>query len=131
VIYVRKLGNVLGAELTKDKFDYPPDFDLIKYWTDWCRKYENNQPQFSARVRLRPDLVQMLQYYQDPLITDSPGESILDDDGWHNLILHFETFEAARKRLLNFGSAAEVLEPQALRSSIQDFAAQIQAVYHP
>lgn len=130
VIFVRKLGDVLGAELNQDRFDYPPDFDLIKYWTDWCRKYENNQPQFSAHVRLRADLVKMLRYYQDPLISKIPGELKSDDDGWHTLILHFENFEAARKRLLSFGGAVEVLEPMALRRSIQDFAAQIEAVYH-
>ena len=130
VIFVRKLADVLHAELTQDKFDYPPEFDLVKFWTDWCRVYEINQPQFTAQVRLRPDLVRMLQNFEDPLITEITGESTLDGDGWYNLILHFDTFEAARKHLLNFGGAVEVIEPQALRTSIQDFATQIQAAYN-
>jgi predicted DNA-binding transcriptional regulator YafY len=130
VIFVRKLTDVLDAKLTQDRFDYPPDFDLVKFWTDWCRKYEDNQPQFTALVRLKQNLVHMLQHFKDPLITDITGEDKLDGDGWYIMTLHFETFEAARKRLLNFGGAAEALEPQALRSSIQDFAAQIQTVYN-
>ena len=130
VIFVRKLADVLDAELTQEKFDYPPDFDLVKFWMDWCGVYENNQPQFTTHVRLRPDLVRMLQYFQDPLVTDISGEPEIDGDGWHNLIMHFETFEAARKRLLNFGGAVEVLEPEALRRSVQDFAKQIIKTYH-
>lgn len=129
VIFVRKLTDVLDAELTQDRFDYPPDFDLVKFWTDWCTEYEGNQPQFTALVRLKQNLVHMLQHFKDPLITDITGEDKLDGDGWYTMTLHFETFEEARKRLLNFGGAAEVLEPQALRSSIQDFAAQVQAIY--
>jgi predicted DNA-binding transcriptional regulator YafY len=129
VIFVRKLADVLDAELTQEKFDYPPDFELVKFWMDWCKVYENNQPQFATHVRLRPDLVQMLQYFQDPLVTDISGEPEIDGDGWHNLIMHFETFEAARKRLLNFGGAVEVLEPEALRRSVQDFAKQIIKTY--
>ena len=45
--------------------------------------------------------------------------------------LFFESLEAARARLLSFGGGVEVLEPQALRCSIADFAAQIAARYEP
>ncbi len=37
--------------------------------------------------------------------------------------------EAARERILGFGRAVEVLEPQALRKSIVDFATQIVTFY--
>ena len=43
--------------------------------------------------------------------------------------LAFESFEAARDRILGFGAAAEVLEPEALRRSIMDYAAQIVQLY--
>lgn len=52
---------------------------------------------------------------------------ILDD--WRELILRFETFEGARKQLLSFGSAVEVLSPISLRKSIQDFAHQVVKLY--
>jgi predicted DNA-binding transcriptional regulator YafY len=130
VIFVRKLADVLEAQLSQERFDYPADFDLVKFWTDWCKNYEANQPQFSVHVRLRSDLVKMLQYFQDPLNTDKTREAEMEGDSWHDLVLNFESFEAAREKLLNFGGAAEVIEPQALRSSVQDFAAQISAVYN-
>jgi predicted DNA-binding transcriptional regulator YafY len=128
-IFVRKITNVMDARLTNDRFDHLPDFDLVKFWSRWCGEFEDNRPQFTTLVRLKPDLVRMLQYFHDPIIADIPEIGTLDEDGWYTMTLHFETIEEARGRLLNFGGAAEVLEPQSLRSSIRDFAAQIQAVY--
>jgi predicted DNA-binding transcriptional regulator YafY len=46
------------------------------------------------------------------------------------MTLHFESFEAARTQLLSFGGAVEVLEPLALRTSLADYAHQIQKIYH-
>lgn len=129
MIFVRKLADILDAELTQEGFNYPPDFDLAKFWSDWCKTYETNQPEFTAYVRLRSDLVQMLHLFQDPLVSSMTEVTQEDAREWYDLELQFESFEAARKRLLNFGGAAEVLKPHALRSSIQDFAVQIKAVY--
>jgi hypothetical protein len=50
-------------------------------------------------------------------------------DGRIVLEISFESFEAARKQVLALGGEAEVLEPLALRLSVQDFAAQILQVY--
>jgi len=43
--------------------------------------------------------------------------------------LSFESFEAARDRILGFGRGVEVLEPVALRKSVLDFAEQIISLY--
>jgi predicted DNA-binding transcriptional regulator YafY len=43
--------------------------------------------------------------------------------------LQFERFEEARRRLLGYGRAVEVLEPDALRKSIKDYAWQIVDLY--
>ena len=45
------------------------------------------------------------------------------------LTLPFEHFYAARDRILGLGSAIEVLEPEALRLSVIDFAKQIMGFY--
>ena len=45
--------------------------------------------------------------------------------GWVTLELPFESFVAARSRLLGLGRAVEVLEPETLRRSLIDFAEQI------
>jgi predicted DNA-binding transcriptional regulator YafY len=41
----------------------------------------------------------------------------------------FESLEDARARCLSLGYAVEVLEPEALRKSISDYAEQIRRIY--
>jgi predicted DNA-binding transcriptional regulator YafY len=43
--------------------------------------------------------------------------------------LPFESFEAARSRILGLGKAVEVMEPLSLRMSVIDFARQINNLY--
>jgi len=52
-----------------------------------------------------------------------------DADGWVTLELPFESFIAARTRLLGLGRAVEVLEPETLRKSLIDFAEQVVGFY--
>lgn len=72
----------------------------------------------------------MLKFFQDPILSGDQDGAELDADGWQTMTIHFETFEEARKQLLNFGGAVEVIEPQSLRRSVQDFAEQIVEVYN-
>lgn len=130
IIFVLKLVDVLNAKLGDENFVFPSDFDLVKFWTNWCTDHENSRPQFAVHVRMKPELLQMLKYFQDSIIQDEHEGLIPNGDGWYSLILQFENFEAARVRLLDFGGAVEVLEPGALRRSIQDYAHQIQMVYN-
>lgn len=129
-IFVLKLMDVLDAKLCDENFTFPSNFDLAKFWTNWCTDHENNRPQFTVLVRMKPEMLQMLKLFQDSIIQDEHEGLIPNDDGWYKLTFQFETFEEARKRLLNFGGAVEVLKPEALRRSIQDYAHQIQMVYN-
>jgi predicted DNA-binding transcriptional regulator YafY len=52
-----------------------------------------------------------------------------DAEGWITLTLPFETAWAARERILGFGGAVEVLEPEPLRKSVIDYAMQIVTFY--
>jgi predicted DNA-binding transcriptional regulator YafY len=124
-IFVHKLIDVLDAELMDEIFSLPPDFDLGEFWSTWCSEYENNRPHYPIKVRISAELLQMLEDFKDPILQANRGDSKPDQEGWLALTLHFEDFWVARKRILAFGGAVEVLEPEALRLSIQDFANQI------
>ena len=50
-------------------------------------------------------------------------------NSWITIDILFDSLEGARKRLLAFGGAVEVLEPQALRLTMQDYAEQILSRY--
>jgi predicted DNA-binding transcriptional regulator YafY len=53
----------------------------------------------------------------------------MDKNGWYLMTFHFDTFENARQRLLNFGGAVEIITPHALRESVLDFARQTLSLY--
>ena len=94
-----------------------------------CREYESRPP-FCARVRVAPEAIRMLaEYIGDRARSHLSRSAPPDPDGWITLDLPFESFVAARSRLLGLGGAVEVLEPETLRRSLVDFAEQIVKFY--
>jgi predicted DNA-binding transcriptional regulator YafY len=78
--------------------------------------------------RLIPELP---RYFGNAIHVEIARAGPPDEEGWITLELSFESFEAARDRLLGFGRAVEVLKPRPLRRSVVDFAEQIVALYIP
>ena len=130
-IFVLPVSDILDARLTELTFSMPPGFNLVEFWQQWSAQYEHNLPQYQVLVRLSPQSFAMLEYFKDPVL---PGERVppeQEEDGWYRLKLKFDTFENTRKWLLNHGGGVEILAPQAMRASVQDFARQTLAVYQP
>jgi len=128
-IFVLPVSDILDARLTERTFSMPPGFNLVDFWQQWSARYEYNQPQYPVLVRLSPKSFEMLQYFEDPILPVDRVPLEEEENGWYRLKLKFDTFENARKWLLNFGGAVEILAPQALRASVQDFARQTLAIY--
>ena len=127
--HVVRVSQIVEAELMEDTFIRPPDFDLLTFWEQWCKEYES-QPPFLAKVRVSPEALPMLAEYLGDRARGQLSQSpVPDADGWVTLDLPFESFVTARSRLLGLGRAVEVLEPEALRKSLVDFAAQIVGFY--
>ncbi len=123
---VLRISKVQRASLREESFERPLAFDLPAFWKTWCDEFEANRPQFTATVRISPTLATILAENRPAVLTSPP---FLEKDGWQTLTLTFESLEAARTQLLGYGGAVEVLEPLALRKSLQDFARQIQNIY--
>jgi predicted DNA-binding transcriptional regulator YafY len=127
--HVTRVSQIVEAELLPEAFVRPPEFELEAFWEDWCREYES-QPPFCAKVRVAPEALTMLaEYVGDRARKQLTSLQSPDEDGWVTLDLPFESFIAARSRLLGLGRAVEVLEPEALRKSLIDFAEQIVGFY--
>lgn len=129
VISVVRLTDILEATLTQRKFSVPADFNLVEFWNTWCSQRESNRPQFQVMVRIKSELLAMLELYRHPLLLNTGEIEQVDHDGWQEMTFQFETFEDARSQLLSFGGAIEIIEPLSLRSSVQDFANQISSIY--
>jgi predicted DNA-binding transcriptional regulator YafY len=128
-LHVRRVSQIIEAELLPDCFNRPPDFALEAFWEQWCHEYES-RPAFSARVRVAPEALSLLaEYVGDRARVRLNELSTADQDGWVTFDLPFESFVAARTRLLGLGRAVEVLEPESLRKSLIDFAEQIIGFY--
>ena len=127
-----RVSRLLEVEILSSTFERPPAFDLAGEWNAWCSTKE--QIQTSYRVLARAS-VQILEYF--PYLTGQSLEEVHleveppDEAGWVRITLRFENLEAARARLLGLGGAIEVLEPEALRRSLLDFAIQTVQRYQP
>jgi predicted DNA-binding transcriptional regulator YafY len=127
-IRVYRVSKILEANTLDDHFDRPEDFELSDCWNVWCSDAEESRPRYSVKARVSDELLPYLRrYFSDSF--DDVGEQDESLEGWTETNLQFETFEAARNRILGYGRAIEVLEPDALRLSVIDFASQIVDLY--
>jgi predicted DNA-binding transcriptional regulator YafY len=107
-------------------FERQEGFQLAEFWQNWCKQHEEQQRGYPVRLRISPELYRLLPLYFGQRVGQLVSEaSPADEQGWVTLTLAFESLEAARDRILDLGGAAEVLEPEALRMSLLDYAAQI------
>jgi len=122
-------SNILEAELMEERFERPEGFDLEAFWTAWAAAYEANRRYFPATVRVvaeaLPELEHALGRHIRRTADAEQGSSVVDVE------MAFDGFEHARAALLGYGGAVEVIEPDALRRSVADFAQRIVETYRP
>lgn len=129
-IRVLRVSKIIEAQMLDDTFEYPQDFNLPAFWKSWCEDFKKKRLIFSVTARVSPELIEYL-----PRIFGEHTDRILaqagkpDERGRVILTLPFDSFEAARARILSLGGAIEVLEPPSLRMSVVDFARQITDLY--
>lgn len=120
-LVVIRVDRIQKAVLTDQHFERPKDFDLVRYWKMWCQK-NREQADFNVVLKVSPDILANLSFFFTGNVRQV-GET--DSRGWTIVEVAYEYHEQARSRLLGLGGAIEVLEPVALRYSIQDYAGQI------
>ena len=129
-IYVHRVSDLLDVRVSDESFERPASFDLAAFWEEWCTEYEIFLSDFTATVRVAPSFIPELpRYFGNYIHTKIARAGLPDAEGWIRLELSFESFEAARDRILGFGRGVEVLEPRALHRSVLDYAEQIVALY--
>lgn len=137
VVYARKgkvsshrVSDLIDVQVLDKTFERPVSFDLAEFWADWCAGHESLFTSFSTTVRVAPNFLPILPRYFGAQIQEKVTRAgTPDGKGWIKLELSFETFEAARERILGFGRGVEVLKPMALRRSVLDMAEQIVDLY--
>ncbi len=127
---VYRVADVIDARITDQRFERCADFDLVDFWQTWCDQVEQNRPRYEVMVRLAPHFVADAHHYLGEEVQAAIAQADRSDEqGRVTIRVVFESLEEARGRCLSLGRAVEVLEPEALRKSISDYAEQIRQVY--
>jgi predicted DNA-binding transcriptional regulator YafY len=127
---VLRVSDILEVCVLDEHFERPANFNLVTYWQTWSEQNEDRLVSFRVKVKVNPDLNPYLWTHFGERVQDKGALlEAPDEDGWITLTLLFERFEEARRRLLGYGRAIEVLEPDALRKSIKDYAWQVVDLY--
>ena len=129
-VFVYRLSELLDVQLLEERFTHPDDFDLAGFWSQWCRKYEMFLTGFNVTLEVTPNMIPLLPQAFGHQVEDqlSDGDK-KDSAGWQRIEVTFESFEAAREKILGFGGGVRVVAPPALRLSVQDYAEQIVKLY--
>ena len=125
-----RVSRIVAAEVSEDRFERPPSFDLATYWDASAAEFEESFERVSVSLRLHPDAVGLLGY----IVGGSRVEAAIavapvDDDGWLRITIRLESLEWAHDDLLRLGARAEILAPEELRSRIAASAAQMVSNY--
>ncbi|MBI5667608.1 MAG: WYL domain-containing protein [Chloroflexi bacterium] len=123
-----RVAELVDVRATDSPFERAADFDLEVYWKATCSEVERDRHTYTVSLRIAPPARPWLALYFSGHRWQTIGE---DADGWLRLSVGFESLHAARTQILGLGGAAEVLEPEALRLSVADFAAQVLRRYSP
>jgi predicted DNA-binding transcriptional regulator YafY len=109
------------SELT-ERFDRPPQFDLDTYWRETMQRYSDEQGQGY------PILVRVTRAVLDDMSSYWPWE-IVEDGEPATLRIRFSSAEAALHNLFAWGERVSLLEPDELRASVRERAAQMLQLY--
>lgn len=131
-VFVYRLSELLDVQLSDETFTRVEDFDLAAFWSKWCQRYEGFLTVFNATLEVVPAVFPLLHkafgsQVEEQLIDIGQTQA----EGWQRIDVAFESFEAAREKVLGLGSGVRVVAPQALRLSVQDYAEQIVKLYQP
>ena len=124
---VVRLDRILTVELLPDRFSRSPDFNLAAFWNEWLASELAHPRPFRVLALVYPEVLPQLADYMSE---DNSQETQHGQEGERiHIWLSFKNLEQARSRLLGLGRSVEVLEPLALRLSIEDYAHQISNLY--
>ncbi|MFI5834138.1 helix-turn-helix transcriptional regulator [Micromonospora sp. NPDC051300] len=113
-----RVGAVLDATVTDERFDRPDGFDLAGYWREWTARYERDVYRDQARIRLTAAALEFMPYVFPPEMSRAARAAAGEPgpDGWLETTVPIESVRHAHGELLKLGAEVEVLAPAELRA---------------
>jgi len=121
-MHTKSLLDLLRVDLLEEGFERDCAFRLAEYWQQVRGELEASRLPFHAHLRVSTELIGFMRmYFRETGL--SQILSIEDtEDGFSHMEVAFAHLESARTQVLGLGTAAEVIEPLALRESVRMFA---------
>ncbi|QUD87881.1 helix-turn-helix transcriptional regulator [Phenylobacterium montanum] len=124
-----RVGRILELQVLDQRFARPEDFDLEQHWRESAQRLEAELHRTEARVRFSPMGVRMQEVFLSPYVRGAIRAEPPDRDGWVVAVMPVGSIRQAASELLRFGAEVEVLEPEALRSSMASIAGRLAEIY--
>ncbi|MFG2142202.1 helix-turn-helix transcriptional regulator [Streptomyces sp. NPDC048650] len=117
-----RITQVLDAMVSDERFDRPPDFDLVAYWTSYLDDFQTRRYTGRATIRLSPRGLRRLPDNVPPEVVRAVESTAtaVGDDGWVEAVVPTESTEHACGELLRLGIDVEVVAPTELRQAMAD-----------
>ncbi|MBB5114034.1 YafY family protein [Micromonospora echinospora] len=112
-----RVGAVLDAEVTGERYERDDGFDLAAYWREWTARYERDVYRDQARIRLTVAALEFMPYVFPPEMSRAARAAAGEPgpDGWLETTVPIESVRHAHAELLKLGAEVEVLAPAELR----------------
>ncbi|MDQ3703303.1 MAG: WYL domain-containing protein [Chloroflexota bacterium] len=128
---VYRLSRVRSAVLLDEPSQRPTDFDLARFWAEWCVEFLASRPHYF--VTLRGDRAVVARLTRTFAVVDLPpaleGQEGQPEGDRVVVQVDLETPEVACSTLLGCGPAVEALAPPELRRLLARTAADTLALY--
>lgn len=127
---VFRVSRIQTLTITAEYFERPADFDLAAYWIDWCRNFEMGLQRWPVTIRISPALAPRLRElwgeWAQTLLDAAPAAA----DGWHQIVVNYDSLEWAASSILPYGGQIEVIDPPELRKMLIDTATSMVQLYN-
>ena len=126
---VYRVSRIRAAEVLDGPSRRPADFDLQRFWAEWCGAFVQAMPSYWVTVRASPRLARELA--RNPIKGGAFPARVgaTDADGWVTMELDLEAPVVALGHLLAYGAEVEVLAPPELRERMAAAARDMAALY--
>jgi predicted DNA-binding transcriptional regulator YafY len=128
-VRARRVAELLDVTALNDSFTRAADFDLERFWQQWCAKEAHRRSLYHVTLRVAPSFRRALAWHFGDHTRAAIAAAVPDADGWITIDVACESLEDARARILACGRGVRVVAPEPLRRSVIDYAEQIIAAY--
>jgi predicted DNA-binding transcriptional regulator YafY len=130
VMRTYRLANIHRAQVLREHFKRPRDFDLAAFWTEATQRFEEGVYRGFATLRVSaPGLARLRGFGSIVAQAADRSASRPDKHGWVRVTVPIESVDHAAREMLRLGTEAEVIEPDELRDRLRETAARLTAIY--